>query len=66
MNNDPQALARQFNEAEAVWRRFEEKRRIRRLVSAPSPLGEEVLDALDWSTAEREQRHIRAIGVSAD
>jgi hypothetical protein len=52
--------------AEPDWRSFEEKRRIRRLLSAPSPFGEKVLDALDWSKADREQRHLRAIGASTD
>ena len=66
MNHDPQELARRFNEDEAVWRSFEEKRRIRRLLGQPSPFGEEVLDALDWSKAEREQRQIRAIAVSTE
>lgn len=66
MNHDPQELARRFNEDEAVWRSFEEKRRLRRLLGEPSPSDEEVLNALDWSKAEREQRQIRAIGVSTD
>jgi hypothetical protein len=63
MNHDPQDLARRFNEDEAVWRSFEEKRRIRRLLGSPSPFSEEVLDALDWSEAEREVRPSRAIGT---
>jgi hypothetical protein len=66
MIHDPQELARRFNEDEAVWRSFEEKRRRRRLLSLPALLSEELLDALDWSEAEREQRQIRAIGVAAN
>jgi hypothetical protein len=62
MIHDPQELARQFNEDEAVWRSFEEKRRVRRLLGSPSLLSEELLDALDWSKAERETKRSRAIG----
>ena len=62
MIHDPQELARRFNEDEAVWRSFEVKRRRRRLLGSPSHLSEELLDALDWSEAEREVRHSRAIG----
>lgn len=61
MIHDPQELARRFNEDEAVWRSFEAKRR-RRLLGSSLPLCEEVLDALDWSEAEREVRQTRAVG----
>jgi hypothetical protein len=60
--HDPQELARQFNEDEAVWRCFEEKRLLRRLLGSPSLLSEKMLDDLDWIEAEREVRQVRAIG----
>lgn len=56
LSNDPQELARRFNEDEAVWRRYRQKRELRRLLGSPSPLPEEVLDDLDWLEAERECR----------
>ncbi len=60
--NDSQELARRFNEDEAVWRCYEDKRQMRRLLGSRIPLSEEVLDHLDWLEAERECRVIRAIG----
>ena len=57
---DSQELLRQFNEDEAVWRCFDEKRRLRRLLGSPSLFSEKVLDDLDWLAAEREIRTIRA------
>ncbi len=59
---DPQELARRFNEDEAVWRRYLQKRGLRRLLGSPSPLPEEVLDRLDWLEAERECRETRRVG----
>jgi hypothetical protein len=59
---DPQELARRFNEDEAVWRSYENKRALRRLVRPRSPLSEDVLDQLDWQAAERECREVRAVG----
>ncbi|MEI7591197.1 MAG: hypothetical protein WCJ49_07825 [Deltaproteobacteria bacterium] len=50
---DPQALSRQFNEDEAVWRIFENLRRIRRLLGESSPISEESLDQADWIKAEQ-------------
>jgi len=41
---DSQALAGRFNEDEAVWRRYRQKRDLRRLRGSPSPFPEEVLD----------------------
>lgn len=64
MNEDPQELARRFNEDEAVWRSFEERRRARGLPNLSSL--DQLLDALDWLKAEREQRQIRAIAQPAD
>ena len=61
--HDPQELSRQFNEDEAVWRCFEEKHWLRRMLGSPSELSEEVLDNLDWLEAEREVRQVRANGT---
>ena len=58
-------LARRFNEDEAVWACFEEKRLLRKLSGERCPLREEMLDRLDWSEAERECREIRCIGFEA-
>ena len=59
---DAQELARRFNEDEAVWRVFQDKRTLRRLLGSNTPLQEETLDWLDWQAAERECRAVRAIG----
>ena len=67
MIHDPQELARQFNEDEAVWRCYQAKRkRGRRLFKLRSRLGEKLLDQLDWLAAERETRPVRAIGKWID
>ncbi len=58
---DPQELARQFNDDEAVWEAFQRKRAERSL-SLVDLVSEEILDALDWAAAEREARPVRAIG----
>jgi len=55
-------LLRRFNEDEAVWRCYEHKRRLRRLLGSRCPLSEETLDYLDWLAAERECRRTRPIG----
>ena len=47
---------RRFNEDEAVWRCYEHKRRLRKLLGSRCPLTEETLDLLDWQAAERECR----------
>ena len=60
--NDSQELSRQFNEDEAVWCCFEEKRWLRRMLGSPSGLSDKMLDDLDWLEAERETRQVRAIG----
>ena len=63
MIHDPQELARQFNDDEAVWRCHEQKRKQRRRrFRLRSRLGEKLLDQLDWIAAEREARPVRAIG----
>jgi len=59
---DPQDLARRFNEGEAVWRRYRQKRELRRLFGPQVPFPEEVLDDLDWLQAEEECRKTRCIG----
>jgi hypothetical protein len=51
---EAQELARRFNEDEAVWRTFEKKRALRKLLGSNTPLPEEILDWLDWQEAERE------------
>jgi len=57
-----QELARRFNEDEAVWRRCEQKRELRRLLGSRCPLPEEILDDLDWLEAGRECRQTLCIG----
>jgi hypothetical protein len=57
-----QALANRFTEDETVWRRYRQKRDLRRLRGSLSPLPEEVLDYLDWLEAERECREMRCVG----
>jgi hypothetical protein len=59
--SNTQDLARQFNEEEAIWQRFEERRRLRRLSRRECPLPESILDELDWMNSEREMRVTRAI-----
>jgi hypothetical protein len=68
--NDVQNRVRQFNDDEAVWRCFEEKRAPRkeliellRSLTSPPAFTEDELDRLDWLAAEREARPIRAIGI---
>jgi hypothetical protein len=58
-------LVDRFNEDEAVWRRFEQKRTLRRLSKQGAPGTEQVLQELDWLAAERECRKTRAIGRHA-
>jgi hypothetical protein len=60
--SEAQELARRFNEDEAVWRCYEYKRALRRLLGSRSPLPDNILDHLDWQAAERECRDMRAIG----
>jgi hypothetical protein len=60
--NQAQELARRFNEDEAVWRSYEDKRALRHLLGSRASLPEEILDDLDWQAAERECRAVRAIG----
>jgi hypothetical protein len=50
---ESQNLARQFNDEEAVWRAFEQRRWLRKRLGTDIPLSEETLDSLDWMEAER-------------
>jgi hypothetical protein len=59
---DPQELAHQFNEDEAVWRRYQQKRGLRLLRGSSRLFPDEVLDRLDYLEAEREQRERRYVG----
>ena len=59
---DTQELARRFNEDEAVWRRYRQKRARRRRRGARSSLLDQVLDRLAWQQAERACRQTRCIG----
>jgi hypothetical protein len=61
-SNSAQELARRFNEDEAVWRAFKQKRALRQLHGSMTPLSDETLDRLDWEEAERECREECAIG----
>ena len=59
---DPQELANQFNEDEAVWREYARLRRLRRRFELGLALSSDLLDRLDWLTAERKSRAICRIG----
>jgi hypothetical protein len=59
--SDTQEHARQFNEEEAIWRRYQEKRALRRLRGDDPSVPEALLDQLDWQEAEREVRSVRAV-----
>lgn len=62
---DSQELARCFNEEEAVWRNYEHKRALRRLLGSRSSLPEEILNYLDRLEAERERGVTRCVGSFA-
>ena len=51
---EAQELARRFNEDDAVWRAYEHKRALRRLLGSSLPLAQNNLDDLDWQAAEKE------------
>ena len=59
---DSQELACRFNEDEAVWRRYRQKRELRRLRSSPGQFPDEVLDRFDWLEAVKECRVTRCAG----
>jgi len=60
---ETQELARRFNQDEAVWQVFEDKRALRQLLGSGTPLSEHILDYLDWQAAERECRAVSAVGL---
>jgi len=60
--DDVHERVRRFNEDEAVWRRFQKKRALRRLRRSGDPLAEDIFDHVDWAAAEHECRGIRALG----
>ncbi|MDQ2974394.1 MAG: hypothetical protein M3R69_03155 [Acidobacteriota bacterium] len=60
---DSQELARRFNEDEAVWQRYEYRRRLRLLQGIESLLPDELLDDLDWIEAERERGQVWCVGA---
>jgi hypothetical protein len=59
---DTSELVQRFNDDEAVWRRYEDKRELRRRLGFQSPLPEAILDYLDWLEAERECRRTWCVG----
>jgi hypothetical protein len=61
--NDVQENVRRFNEKEAIWRRYQEKReQRRRRFRLRSKVAEKLLDRLDWMAAEREMRRSDCVG----
>ena len=58
--DDVQENVRRFNQEEAVWQRYHEKRRQR--FRLRSTAAEKLLDQLDWIAAEREMRRSDCIG----
>ncbi len=63
VTNDVQENVRRFNQEEAVWRRYQEKReQRRRRFRLRSKIAEELLDRLDWFTAGREMRRSDCVG----
>ena len=67
MNDDPQKLARQFNEDEAVWLCYEKKRKLSRIFRhLLSRKERKKLEERLWLAAEGEARPVRAIGKWID
>jgi len=64
-NADVHEIVNRFNQDETVWRCFEKKRTVRRLLKQGAPVTEKVLEELDWLAAKRECRNSRAIGQHA-
>jgi len=58
-----QDLARKFNEDEAVWRAYERRKTMRKILGLQDPLSEDCLGNLDRLEAEREARPVRATGI---
>jgi hypothetical protein len=59
---DVRERVRCFNEDQAVWQSFQNRRALRRLRRSADPVAEDILDQVDWTAAERECREGRAIG----
>ena len=59
---DTQELANTFNEEEAIWCRYRQKRGLRLLRGSSRLFPDEVLDRLAWLEAERERRDRRYVG----
>jgi hypothetical protein len=51
---DIQEIANRFNEDEAIWQRYQQKRLVRRFSEYETALPETILDYVDWIEAERE------------
>ena len=61
--NDVHENVRRFNEEEAIWRRYQEKRKQRRRrFRLRSKVAEQLLDRLDWMAAERQMRRSDCVG----
>ena len=64
---DQTELIRRFNEDEAVWRCYQQRRKLRRVIQRTlgvrSRLPEKILDQIDWLEAEKTCRTTRAIGI---
>ena len=59
---ESQEFARRFNEEEAVWQRFQQKRELRQRLSPNTSLSDDLLDELDWLEARRECHETRCVG----
>jgi hypothetical protein len=60
--NDVQENVRRFNQEEAIWQCYEEKRKRRRLFRMRSKIAEKLLDQLDWIAAERKMHRSDCVG----
>ena len=61
--NDVQENVRRFNQEEAIWQRYQQKRtQRRRRFRLRSRVAEKLLDRLDWIAAEREMRRSDCVG----
>lgn len=63
VTNDVQENVRRFNQEEAVWQCYEEKRKnLRALFPRRLKIADELLDRLAWFAAEREMQRSDCIG----
>ncbi len=61
--NDVQENVRRFNQEEAIWQRYQEKRaERRRRFRLRTRVAEKLLDRLDWIAAVREMRRSDCVG----